>query len=81
MRYLWRLLAVYCYRQVPFPLIMKVQVYWSEITHYTGEIEIPFEDLDTKEAHEYIEQNLPFGRAKECGFEIEHDSVDAFEVS
>jgi hypothetical protein len=79
--YLWRLLAIFYHRQVPFPLIMKVQVYWSEITHYTGEIEIPFEDLDTKEAQEYIEQNLPHDRAKDVGFEIEHDSVDAFEVS
>jgi len=79
--YLWRLLAIFYHRQVPFPLIMKVQVYWSEITHYTGEIEIPFEDLDTKEAQEYIEQNLPHDRAKDVGFEIELDSVDAFEVS
>lgn len=59
---------------------MKVQVYWSEITHYTGEIEIPFEDLDTKEAQEYIENNLPHDTAKGCGFEIEYDSVDSFEV-
>jgi hypothetical protein len=59
---------------------MKVQVYWSEITHYTGELEIPFEDLDTKEAHEYIEKNLPHDIAKECGFELEYDSVDAFEI-
>ena len=81
MWHLWCLLAIFYHRQVPFPLIMKVQVYWSEITHYTGEIEIPFEDLDTKEAHEYIEQNLPHDIAKECGFELEYDSVDAFEIN
>ena len=59
---------------------MKVQVYWSEIIHYTGCIEIPFDDLDTNEAHEYIEKNLPFDSAKEVGSELEYDSVDAFEV-
>ena len=59
---------------------MKVQVYWSEITHYTGELEIPFDDLDTDEAREYIEKNLPKWHARDVGFEIEHDSVDAFEV-
>ena len=60
---------------------MKVQVYWSEITHYTGCIEIPFDDLDTNEAQEYIEKNLPHDIAKEVGFELEYDSVDSFEVS
>lgn len=59
---------------------MKVQVYWSEITHYTGELEIPFDDLDTKEAHEFIEKHLPWTNSQVAGTEIEHDSVDAFEV-
>ena len=80
MRYLWRLLAIFYHRQVPVPLIMKVQVYWSEITHYTGEVEIPFDDLESCEAQEYIETNLPWDIAKEVGFELEYDSVDAFEV-
>ena len=77
---MWCLLAIYYDREVPVPLIMKVQVYWSEITHYTGYLEIPFDDLESNEAHEYIEQNLPHDRAEECGFELEYDSVDAFEV-
>ena len=60
---------------------MKVQVYWSEIIHYAGELEIPFDDLDSKEAQEYIEKNLPYDVAKDVGAEIEYNSVDAFEVS
>ncbi len=60
---------------------MKVQVYWSEITHYTGEIEIPFDDLESCEAQEYIEKNLPYDIAKEVGQEIEYNSIDSFEVS
>ena len=60
---------------------MKVQVYWSEITHYTGEIEIPFDDLESCEAQEYIEKNLPYDIAKEVGSEIEYNSIDSFEVS
>ena len=59
---------------------MKVQVYWSEITHYTGELEIPFDDLESNESRDYIEQNLPHDIAKECEFELEYDSVDAFEI-
>ena len=59
---------------------MKVQVYWSEITHYTGEVEIPFDDLESKEAQEYIDKNLPHDTAKDVGFEIEYNSVDSFEV-
>ena len=59
---------------------MKVQVYWSEITHYTGEIEIPFDDLESCEAQEYIEKNLPYDIAKEVGSEIEYNSIDSFEV-
>ena len=59
---------------------MKVQVYWSEITHYTGQIDIPFDDLESKEAHEYIEKNLPWNNCQPAGQEIEYDSVDAFEV-
>ena len=59
---------------------MKVQVYWSEITHYTGEVEIPFEDLDSYEAQDYIEKNLPYDIAKEVGSEIEYNSIDSFEV-
>ncbi len=59
---------------------MKVQVYWSEIIHYAGELEIPFDDLDSKEAHDYIEKNLPFDTAKDVGSELEYNSVDAFEV-
>ena len=59
---------------------MKVQVYWSEITHYTGEIEIPFEDLESNEAQDYIERNLPYDTAKDVGCEVEYNSVDSFEV-
>ena len=59
---------------------MKVQVYWSEISHYTGVIEIPFDDLDTDEAQEYIKENLPHDQQGYAGFEIEYDSVNAFEV-
>ena len=59
---------------------MKVQVYWSEILHYTGYIEIPFDDLESKEAQDYIEKNLPFDTAKEIGSEFEYNSVDCFEV-
>ncbi len=59
---------------------MKVQVYWSEITHYTNEVEIPFDDLDSKEAQEYIEKNLPYDVAKDVGAEIEYNSIDSFEV-
>ena len=59
---------------------MKVQVYWSEITHYAGEVEIPYDDLDSKEAQDYIEKNLPHDRAKDVGFEIEYNSIDSFEV-
>ena len=43
---------------------MKVQVYWSEITYYTGEIEIPFEDLDTKEAQDSQRSELPNGEPR-----------------
>ena len=81
MCYLWCLLAVYCYRQVPFPLIMKVQVYWSEISHRTGIIEIPFDDLESCEAQEYIEKNLPHDQDGYVGSEIEYNSIDSFEVS
>ena len=59
---------------------MKVQVYWSEIIHYAGELEIPFDDLDSKEAQEYIEKNLPYDVAKDVGAEIEYNSIDSFEV-
>ena len=59
---------------------MKVQVYWSEISHRTGIIEIPFDDLESCEAQEYIEKNLPYDIAKEVGSEIEYNSIDAFEV-
>ena len=49
---------------------MKVQVYWSEITHYTSVVEIPFDDFDTQEAQDDIcEMDLPFDNAKEVGFE------------
>ena len=58
----------------------SVEVYWSEIIHYSGELEIPFDDLDSREAHEYIEKNLPFDIAKPVGSELEYNSVDAFEV-
>jgi hypothetical protein len=78
---LWCLLAVYYDREVPFPLIMKVQVYWSEITHYTNEVEIPFDDFDSQECQDYIcEMSLPVDNAKQVGFEIERNSVDVFEV-
>jgi hypothetical protein len=60
---------------------MKVQVYWSDIIHYTGELEIPFDDLESREAQEYVETNLPWDIAKQVGQEIEYNSVDAFEVS
>ena len=60
---------------------MKVQVYWSEIIHYAGELEIPFDDLESKEAQEYIEKNLPYDVAKDVGAEIEYNSIDSFEVS
>jgi len=77
---LWCLLAVYYDCEVPVPLIMKVQVYWSEIIHRTGVIEIPFDDLDSKEAQDYIENNLPYDTAKDVGSELEYNSVDSFEV-
>ena len=80
MWHLWCLLAVYYDREVPVPLIMKVQVYWSDIIHYTGELEIPFDDLESKEAQEYVETNLPWDIAKQVGQEIEYNSVDVFEV-
>ena len=60
---------------------MKVQVYWSEITHYTNELEIPFDDLESCEAQEYIEKNLPLDDPEQVGCEIEYNSVDCFEVS
>ena len=78
---MWCLLAVYYDCEVPVPLIMKVQVYWSEITHYAGELEIPFDDLESKEAQDYIENNLPYDTAKDVGSELEYNSVDSFEVS
>jgi len=78
--HLWCLLAVYYDCEVPFPLIMKVQVYWSEIIHRTGVIEIPFDDLDSKEAQDYIEKNLPHEQDGYVGSELEYNSVDAFEV-
>ena len=59
---------------------MKVQVYWSDIIHYTGEREIPFDALESREAQEYIETNLPWDIAQQVGQEIEYNSVDAFEV-
>jgi len=59
---------------------MKVQVYWSEIIHRTGVIEIPFDDLDSKEAQDYIEKNLPHEQDGYVGSELEYNSVDAFEV-
>jgi hypothetical protein len=59
---------------------MKVQVYWSEITHYTGELEIPYDDLESCEAQEYIEKNLPYDIAKDVGSEIEYNSIDSFEI-
>jgi len=60
---------------------MKVQVYWSEISHRTGVVEIPFDDLDSKEAQDYIEKNLPHDQDGYVGFEIEYNSIDSFEVS
>ena len=60
---------------------MKVQVYWSEITHYSGELEIPFDDLESKEAQEYIDKNLPYDTSYAVYSEIERNSVDVFEVS
>lgn len=60
---------------------MKVQIYWSEITHYTNDREIPFDDLDSQEAQDYISKmGLPYDGAKQVGFEIERNSVDVFEV-
>ena len=59
---------------------MKVQVYWSEITHYTGEVEIPYDDLDSPVAQTYIESNLPYDTAKDVGSEIEYNSIDSFEI-
>ena len=56
MWHLWCLLAIFYHRQVPFPLIMKVQVYWSEITHYTGEIEIP-DNLSKEEELNWVRNN------------------------
>ena len=61
---------------------MKVQVYWSEITHYTNEVEIDFDDFDSQKCQDYIcEMDLPWDGAKKVGFEIEYNSVDVFEVS
>ena len=60
---------------------MKVQVYWSEITHYSNEVEIPFDDWDSKETQDYIcEMDLPYDNAEQVGFEIERNSVDVYEV-
>ena len=76
MWHLWCLLAIFYHRQVSFPLIMKVQVYWSQITHYTNEVEIDFDDFDSQKCQEYIaEMDLPWDNAKEVGFEIERNSV------
>ena len=77
---MWCLLAIYYDCEVPVPLIMKDQVYWSEITHRTGIVEIPFDDLESKEAQEYIEKNLPYDQDGYVGHEIEYNSIDSFEV-
>ncbi len=51
---------------------MKVTVYWSEITHYCGEVEIPFDDWEDEKTQEYVsEMDLPFDTAKLLGSDIE----------
>lgn len=58
----------------------RVQVSWSEVTHYTADFTIPFSDLETDKARAWLESNLPFDTAKEIGTEIERGSIDGYVI-
>jgi hypothetical protein len=77
------MLAIYPYRQVPFTLgdKMKLNVYWSEITHYNAEIVVDdgmSEDEIHERLHTIISRDII---GEEIGGEIEHDSIDWDEIN
>ena len=62
---------------------MKLSVYWSEITHYNAEIEVP-DGMSEEEIENYIHEDfhhLSWSGSKEIGGEIEYDSIDWDEIS
>ena len=57
---------------------MKLTVYWSEITHYNADIEVP-DGMSDEEIENYIHEDfhhLCWSGSKEIGGQIEHDSID-----
>jgi len=60
---------------------MKLNVYWSEITHYNAEIVVDdgmSEDEIHERLHTIISRDII---GEEIGGEIEHDSIDWDEIN
>jgi|TARA_Y100000310_G_scaffold321573_1_gene379416 hypothetical protein len=53
----------------------KVRVYWSEVMHLKGDLEVP-DGLTKEEEYDWVCANLPFDVAKDIGSEIEADSIE-----
>jgi hypothetical protein len=61
---------------------MKVTVYWSEITHYNADIEVP-DGMSDEAIENYIHEdftNLCWRVSKDIGGQIEHDSIEWHEI-
>ena len=60
---------------------MKLNVYWSEITHYNAEIVVD-DDISEDEIHERLHTIISRDIIGEMiGSEIEHDSIDWDEIT
>lgn len=57
----------------------KVRVYWTEVMHFKGDLEVP-DGLDKEAEYDWVSNNLPFDVAKDIGSEIEWDSIEIEEV-
>ena len=65
----------------------KITVYWTEVMHFKGDLEVP-DGLDKEEEYscggeaeyDWVSNNLPFDVAKDIGSEIEWDSIEIEEV-
>ena len=53
----------------------KVTVWWSEIMHFRGNLEVP-DGLNKEEEYDWVCNNLPFDVAQDCDSEIETDSIE-----
>ena len=56
---------------------MRLTVYWSEITHYNADIEVP-DGMSDEEIENYIHEDFHrcWSVSKEIGGQTEHDSID-----